>query len=462
MFSTARSLWESLSHIGIRTDMVPEESMRVRLLNQIWFGATLLILFYLVGDLFEKDIPGILLEAVAMVISVGILWLNYRTHYIAARWSLMIFYLLIVSAATYLYGGELKGELSMLVMALISLVLFVTLRAKTFFIFLVLVAFLGVQYLLSEYGPPEGATLSPYSNQFLFIFALISFLLIGHAFVNENKRYQRELKQFVGEVNAKNRTLEQQQVVLDLRNQALGQANMELERFAHIASHDLKTPLRNIITFLELIERKLPDQDPTLQQYIGIASRSGQHLYSLIQDIGAYARLGNMQAQEDFCDLNMVFDKAKENLQYLLEDRSAILQKLPLPKVRIYEAHAILLFQNLIENGLKYNTSTIPSVEVMVQERGIYWELCFRDNGIGIDPTHEQEIFEMFKRLHNQEDYPGSGLGLAICKRIVEQYQGSIRMVSSPSGGSSFIIQWPKHLLVHPLIQVQVDVNPVE
>lgn len=457
MLAFLKTIWARFGQVGVGDRLAPEQAMRVRLLNQIWAGTTLLLLFYLVDDSLQGEWQGILLEGVALLISVGIFLMNRAGLYRLARWCLLLFYLVLVSFAMTLYGKALGGEISYLLLVLMSLVLFVQLKPKVVYISLVFCAFLLVHYLLAKQGAPLADNLSPYSLYYLFTAGLVGFLLIGHAFVQENKRYQLELRKLLREVNQQNQALEKQQVTLDQRNQDLRRANMELERFSHIASHDLKTPLRNIITFLELISRKIPGEDAMLSQYIGIASRSGQQLYSLIQDIGAYVHLGHLQEQTETCDLNHIFEQVSENLRQVLDTRQALLQQDPLPQVHMFEPHALLLFQNLLENGLKYNESPIPRIDIFIRQQANDWQLCFRDNGIGVETAYQDDIFEMFKRLHNQTQYPGSGLGLAICRRIVEQYHGRIWVEANPAGGSIFVMQWPTSLLVRdnqPVLKV--------
>ncbi|NJN77559.1 MAG: PAS domain-containing protein [Saprospiraceae bacterium] len=145
----------------------------------------------------------------------------------------------------------------------------------------------------------------------------------------------------------------------------LEQSNKELERFAYIASHDMKAPLRNIISFLGLIERKLKKhEDKDIHEFIDFASSNARYMHSLVQDILEFSKISKVETKLDFVDLNIIVTNVKNNLsEYLLEKNAAINIE-PLPTIKVNNIQIYQLFQNLIENGIKYNESKIPTVNI--------------------------------------------------------------------------------------------------
>jgi PAS domain S-box-containing protein len=224
----------------------------------------------------------------------------------------------------------------------------------------------------------------------------------------------------------------------------LEQSNKELERFAYIASHDMKAPLRNIISFLGLIERKLKKhEDNDIHEFIHFASSNARYMHNLVQDILAFSQISKINKKLEPVDLNeIIFDLQKELSTYILE-RNATINFEKLPVINASRAHIYQLFQNIIENGIKYNESPVPMVNITVTKENKRLKIAFEDNGIGISAAFHEQIFEMFKRLHNNTIYQGTGIGLAICKKIMEIHQGDIQVLSNENEGSTFILDFP-------------------
>ena len=228
---------------------------------------------------------------------------------------------------------------------------------------------------------------------------------------------------------------------LKLSNQKLTESNEELERFAFIASHDLKTPLRNISGFLSLIKRRIKDQDDSkLDEYIQIAINSSNQMYHLIQDVLEYSKVSkdDTQINSELVNLNDIIGNIKQSLSPMLEKKKAVIYSDKLPSIKGDKIRFFQLFLNMIENGLKYNNSIRPTVYVGYRKINHGHQFQIKDNGIGIEKEYFDKVFEMFKRLHTSNQYEGSGIGLAICKKIVSQYSGSIQLTSSKDQGSCF------------------------
>ena len=221
--------------------------------------------------------------------------------------------------------------------------------------------------------------------------------------------------------------------------------NEELKQFAYITSHDLKSPLRNVITLLQLVRKKNVNVlDKNSLELVNTSINSAEHLYRLVNDILLYSTSENTNQETENISLENVVRTIKQYLgNYLIQRNASILIHKSLP---IINAHATLinnLFHNLIENGIKYNDSEKPTVTIDYELKDGNYLFSITDNGIGIKAEYQDLIFVVFKRLHNQNQYEGTGIGLSICKKIVEKYGGQIWIESEENKGSTFFFTLP-------------------
>ena len=227
----------------------------------------------------------------------------------------------------------------------------------------------------------------------------------------------------------------------------LERSNRELEQFAYVASHDLQAPLRNIASFSRLLKREVEGKiSQSADEYFGFIEESAKRMQALIGDILELSRVSRVDREHTSLTLNRVLEQAVQQLRTTLQERSADLIFDELPSVRGDEQLLVQLFQNLIANAVKFQRpDATPQVRILAEpaQHG-FWKVSVVDNGIGIDAEHRERIFEIFKRLHTQEQYPGTGIGLSLCKKIVEEHHGGeIGMTSEVGKGTTFWFTLP-------------------
>lgn len=233
----------------------------------------------------------------------------------------------------------------------------------------------------------------------------------------------------------------------------LERSNRDLENFAHMASHDFKAPLRVIHSFLQLLEKRSYQKfDETDKEYINYISNSVRILGQLTEDLLSYSKIDKNIGDPQVFELGSVLELVKANLKAIIDERKALVEFGPMPKVFAHMSLLTHLFQNLINNGIKYNRSEIPRIEIRLLQQKDEFIFSIADNGIGIEPEYFRSIFQMFRRLHPHSEYEGSGIGLTLCKKIVETYGGEIWVESRPGQGSTFFFTLPKAMITQPVI----------
>jgi PAS domain S-box-containing protein len=234
---------------------------------------------------------------------------------------------------------------------------------------------------------------------------------------------------------------ERKQRAAELRrtNEALARSNVDLQRFAYIASHDLQTPLRSIASFVDLLRSTYGDAlDAQGKDWLARTSHSVDHLQTLIRDLLEYSRVDTVPRAFEKVAMRDALDRATSLLDAAVRDSNATITADELPEVLGDRAQLVQLLMNLVDNAIKYHGADPPLVHIAAKARGDDWLFEVRDNGIGIAPKHHDQVFEVFKRLHSQKEYQGTGIGLAICRRVVDRHSGKIWVESKAGEGSAF------------------------
>lgn len=235
---------------------------------------------------------------------------------------------------------------------------------------------------------------------------------------------------------------------LEQQARELKRSNEELQQFAYIASHDLQEPLRSINGFAMLLKNRYGDKlDQAGNEYINFVSEGSERMRQIIVDLLTYSRAGSKQLQPTTVNIDDVLESVKSNLSASIEESNAVITIETMPTLTADAQQMTLLFQNLIGNAIKYRSLTDqPKITIAAKRQTTSWEFSVADNGIGIKPEHQAQIFEIFKRLHSTVYYKGTGIGLAVCKRVVERHGGELCVESEENEGCTFLFTLPDEL----------------
>lgn len=239
---------------------------------------------------------------------------------------------------------------------------------------------------------------------------------------------------------------QQKRAELEIQDRAaqLVRANEDLLHFAFAVSHDLKTPLRSVISFSQLLELKYKERlDEKGVEFLRWIKDSGTRMDTMLRDLLDFAKVAGGERQPgEPTSLEKALDDALESLHPIMEEAQASVSRDPLPTVAADPAQISQLFQNLIGNSLKYRKpETAPLIHISAKEEAGDWVVTVRDNGIGFKPEEAEQIFGVFQRLH--KEFAGTGIGLSICKRIVERFGGRIWATGKEGEGAAFSFSIP-------------------
>lgn len=252
----------------------------------------------------------------------------------------------------------------------------------------------------------------------------------------EHLNNQKILKQ-------KAETIENQLEELNQKNQKLEkyiESNMQLENFAYIASHDLKAPIRTIISFSQLLERNLKNKlDEDAKEYLDFVISASRNMRDLIDDLLAYSKINSQPIRRDIFTIGDILMAITTEIQTTIHEKNAIINWNCAYEINADMIKMKQVFQNLITNAIKFQKPDIqPIINILCEENTDSWQFCVKDNGIGIKADYHERVFDLFQKIHNKSEFEGTGLGLAICKKIVNQHGGKIWIESTLGEGTTF------------------------
>ncbi|WP_052444146.1 ATP-binding protein [Flammeovirga sp. OC4] len=232
------------------------------------------------------------------------------------------------------------------------------------------------------------------------------------------------------------------------QKEQLEDLNKELNHFAYIASHNLNEPVRTMDSFIDIIKEEYHDpKNEDLNVYFSFIEDASSRMHTMIDSLLSYSKIGR-ELNFQYCNIESLVTTVEKDLNVLIKENDVVIQKGTLPKaINCQPLYLQQLFQNLISNAIKFQKpDATPKIEISCHEEGNYWQFCMTDNGIGIDESKREAVFQMFTKLHRREDYKGSGIGLAFCKKIIDIHRGEMWIKTNEEGGSKFYFTIAKDL----------------
>jgi len=254
--------------------------------------------------------------------------------------------------------------------------------------------------------------------------------------ITRQKHAEDELRQMnvTLEKRVAERTSELEKINLELLSK-----NKELEQFTYLTTHDLREPIRTLSGFTELLHQEYAGKlSEDANKYVKFIHDAAVRMQLMINGLLEYTFLGKVSTLA-IIDFNQVVSEVIADMGDAIEESNTVISVLTLPVIHCNATEIRLLFQNLVENAIKFRKKTTqPVIRISAEKRGNEWLFSVEDNGIGIEEKNREKVFVIYKRLHNRDEYKGTGIGLAHCKKIVELHGGKIWVEANTEGGSTF------------------------
>jgi signal transduction histidine kinase len=459
-----KEITRDLTSIGL-TDYTPgPEAERVRLLNSLaiiasFFSMLFGFLVWIWGNMeLGLTVLGMSLGYMAILV------LNYRQKFEVGFYFYLFFGGITLLLLAYLFGEKLNAHL--FYMHQIIMTAFVLRKTHTQYVFYLLFALFGAGCLLLYfYSTPAFPLLEgDWVSAAVYILAFLALIVYLDYFNRRIRNREQQIQILLQETQQKNQQLEQSQKSISLLNETLEEqvqertlalersnhelkrSNQDLEQFAYAASHDLQEPLRMMSNFSGLLERRIKDKlDEDARSYLHFIKDAVARMREQIKGLLTYSRVGQSDTPYEAVNLNQLVKDKLQDLRQIIQDKNAVVEIGSLPEsLHCDPGQMGILFFNLIHNGLKFNHNPKPKIRVQATEEDEDWLIMVADNGIGIPQEYKSQVFEIFRRLHNREEFKGTGIGLSLCRKIVERHTGEIWLTSTENKGTTFYIRLPK------------------
>lgn len=250
------------------------------------------------------------------------------------------------------------------------------------------------------------------------------------------------------EVQEKDKLLQQEKEfrkALEAQNNTLNLLNQDLQQFNYAVSHDLKEPLRSIRAYSRFLSNSLREKlNEDEQSALNSLEQSVKRVDNMIDDLLSFATLGSGEKAMVQVNLNEIAALVQADLQVRIKENNAVIEVKELPTIQAHKGMMVQLFQNLINNAIKFRKEDVaPVVEISSKQTDEWLEIYVKDNGVGIPEKHQKDVFKIFKRLDKTRNVEGTGIGLSLCQKIITKMQGTIGLASVEGEGTTFIIRLP-------------------
>jgi signal transduction histidine kinase len=322
--------------------------------------------------------------------------------------------------------------------------LFINKNSTIFWSLLIILSHIGLFFYEFPINSPldnQGRKLYFFTNTTIFYIILIMLIYVysvGKEFIS--KKLMEEQKE-----------IKKQAADLIIMQRELIEKNNVLKTYAHVVSHDLKSPIRSIRSFAELLKTTLLKKDiddALINQQLSFINDNAIQMEELVSDILRYAELNNDRSREfRETNLNILLNQVISTLSDQSAVKNILIYQIDLPIIRLLPTQTKQIFQNLISNSLKFvDESRALKIEIFEEDHKDYVLFKIKDNGIGIRQEHLKDIFLPFKRFNSPSKYNGSGIGLANCAKVVKRHRGKIWAESVEGEGSTISFTLSKNM----------------
>ncbi len=438
-------LLKRVSQIGIEEDYPSAQKLSYEVCNIICTLTLCISLFYAVLFLFTDYKSQAIFFCISICAALYTFYSTSKKRQLQSSIIITINSVLLINYTVVYAGFESQAHSILTTFVACSFLLYQNAKYAVISTVFISILFIASYYYVNTYGainPDSRIYVGEYINYLFAIIgsAILSFILI------------REVKQYIYEIENSLRINELRNKQLEEKNSHIESQNQNLELFTSVVSHDLRTPLRNISSFVGLIKRKLNGSDQKIDEYVDYTQKGIDQMQELINSITYLNRLDLENGEEEQeIDLNELCQTLITNFNPTLFP-DLVINYGDLPVIRAKYSHFYNVFQNLIENAWKYNDQEERVVKISSTYTDTEIKINISDNGIGIDKEYSEKIFNAFERLHSNSEYYGSGMGLFICKKTISLYDGNITLNSEENKGSTFSVSLPKTMLVASVV----------
>lgn len=425
LIKNLKVVWNRIVSIG--TDSCDSKDLfPVKVVNQGVVFILLLLFLDVIGALAQNlQVLYLLPNLILIIASISCFLLNASGRFKYSRIVFVLGISITVLSVTIIYSPEMGQEFALVAMLVLVWILFQreTYLKLLLYSIVALNFFIGVIYMQS-FEPIIIVEENIVDNVFIFCATLIMIFSLLSS-------YRKKQEELVSNLEEKNNMLETK--------------SKELRQFTYAASHDLKTPIRTIVSFLDLASQKDVYSEEERIEFMEYAQKGGRKMYHIVEDLALFSSINSNEKEDNINEIDNLLTSVERSLEPILSRNNGVVQRINTDrKIRGDKQELFILFRNLIKNGILFNNSPHPEVSVKIdsyQDNGIRME--FKDNGIGIDPIYFNQIFDYFKRLQNETITHGNGIGLSLCKKIVSNMNGEIEVESEINKGSTFKIVLP-------------------
>lgn len=425
---------EQIRNIGVSSNHSLKMVEKIRILNSMALIGISINIFFLCLDLFvyHTSMRVVILIGLMSLILGGILIFNRFKKIQVTFYYIIISSTILFSYLKIFYVNNWGEQFMFLILISLVLLLFDNIRQQLFFVAGIVALFIIAQVI--HYSINDETTLSMTSSRDSRLYMFIIYALMLGFIINLHKKW------IVSESELQLGLLKE----LQEKYQEIQEVSKEVERFNHIASHDLKSPLRNIVSFLGLIKVKLKrNKLDEIPEQLKFAEDASKQMNLLIDDILAFSNISESNDKLSSFRVDDLMNEVVEDLKDFIKTNNAQIEFNSLPTLNTNYKGLKMVFQNLVKNGIQYNNSTHPIVKITYSNQNNHNVFDIQDNGIGISEEFQSQVFEYFKRLHTYESYRGTGLGLGISKKIIDKMNGRLTLESKVGQGSVFRVMLP-------------------